>query len=65
MVIPNAKFFDGPPTEAASVDYPVTDAQGSFSVNMPVGGFPLDGNRTQIIAFSDDGRPIASTFYVR
>jgi hypothetical protein len=65
MVIPNAKVFDGPPTEAASVDYPVTDTQGLFSVDMPVGGFPLDGNRTQIVAFSEDGHPIASTFYVK
>jgi hypothetical protein len=63
--LPNVKVFDGPPTEAASVQYPIVDPQGSFTVDMPVGGFPLENNRTQIVAFLDDGRPVTTTFYSR
>jgi hypothetical protein len=63
VALPNVRVFDGPPTEAAAVEYPVVDPQGKFSVDLQVGGFPLANNHTQIVAFLDDGRPAATTFY--
>ena len=63
VVVPNLRVFDGPPTEAAPVEYPVVDSDGAFSAHVGVAGLPLNGVETQVIAFAENGVPIASSLY--
>jgi hypothetical protein len=61
VVVPNLRLFDGPPLEAAPVEYPVVDENGTFSAQVGVAGLPLRGVQTQVIVFADTGVPLAST----
>ena len=63
VAIPNLSHFDGPPAEASIVTYPVVDSQGSFTIDVDVTEFPLDGTRTQVVAFEITKWPLASTMY--
>jgi hypothetical protein len=63
VVVPNLRLFDGPPLEAAPVEYPVVDKNGTFSAQVGVAGLPLRGVQTQVIVFADNGVPLASTLF--
>ena len=65
VVVPNLRVFDGPPVEAAPVEYPVVDQNGAFSAQVGVDGLPLKGVQTQVIVFADNGVPLASTLVAK
>jgi hypothetical protein len=69
VVVPNLRNFDGPPIEASMVTYPVSDAQGAFTIDVDISGFPAGQRPTQVVVFdvADSTAievPLTSTMFV-